>query len=209
MRDLGAPFIVGISGGSGSGKTTFARALVGKLGSDTASSIHQDNYYLDQSAIFVSDGGDVNFDHPNALEFSLLAQHLKDLHCGKSIEVPQYDFVTHTRLSESICLTPKPIVLLDGILILNDKDIRENLDLSIFIHASEEVRFSRRLKRDVQERGRSREGVLAQLNNHVKPMHDLFVEPSRKFADHQISGETDFQQSLAEMTEVLVAKLPR
>jgi uridine kinase len=191
--------LIGVAGGSGSGKTTFARMLQAHLGEDFCCSLGQDNYYRDMSEQFDRDGGRVNFDHPDAIEFSLLCRHLKALKQGASIDVPIYDFTTHKRLLEVIYFDPKPVVILDGILILTQSEVRDCLDFSFFIDASEDVRFQRRMYRDVRERGRTPEGVRTQLMNHVKPMHDLYVETSKKFARRVISGERSFGPIIEEV----------
>lgn len=191
--------LIGVAGGSGSGKTTFARMLQAHLGEDFCATVAQDSYYRDMSEQFDRDGGRVNFDHPDAIEFSLMKRHLEALKRGDSIDVPRYDFATHKRLLEVIYFDPKPVVILDGILILTQSEVRESLDFSFFIDASEDVRFQRRMYRDVRERGRTPEGVRAQLMNHVKPMHDLFVEPSKRFANRVISGERSFGPVIEEI----------
>lgn len=187
--------VIAISGGSGSGKTTLARELADELGSQAAI-LYQDWYYRDQSAHFDHDGGKVNFDHPDALEFELLAQHLSLLKAGQNIEVPQYDFSTHRRLQQAEPFPWRPVIIIDGILILHATDLRPWLDVSVFVEAPEGVRFQRRLARDVAERGRTPEGVKAQFKSQVKPMHDQFVEPSKKHADHLISGEESFAKMI-------------
>jgi uridine kinase len=185
-------FIVGVAGGSGSGKTFFAETLAKELGQEVASVIYQDNYYRDQSANFDHDGGSVNFDHPDALDFDLMANHLQDLKDGFGIEVPIYEFATHKRLKQTTFQEIKKVIIVDGILILTQPHLRKLFDVTIFVETPEEIRFSRRLKRDVQERGRTPEGVKAQFENQVKPMHDLFVEPSKLYADIVSSG-TDME----------------
>ena len=190
--------IIGISGGSGSGKTTFARQLHLKLGESISNMLAQDHYYIDQSARFTSDGESVNFDHPDSIDFELLQQHLLQLKAGKSIEVPIYDFATHKRLLKTKRLQPPPVLLLDGTLILSQPKIRECLAESFFIDTPEEVRYARRLSRDVAERGRKPEGVQKQFLKQVKPMHDLFVEPSKGFATQIVSGNSSFDAPVNE-----------
>jgi uridine kinase len=189
--------IIGVAGGSGSGKTTFARELHAALGPGVSAVLTQDHYYIDQSAVFRGDGENVNFDHPDSLDFSLLAKHLLELRAGRPIQVPIYDFATHTRLPQASLFLPVPVVIVDGILILSQALVRPQLDFSVFIAAPEQVRFDRRLERDVAERGRTPEGVRKQFDRQVKPMHDLFVEPSRRHADEVISGLDPFEGAIA------------
>lgn len=194
------PFLVGVAGGSGSGKTFFAEALVRELrrlqGEDICEIVLQDNFYIDQSHKFDKDGGAVNFDHPDSIEFSLLAEHLKVLKSGKSTQIPTYDFATHKRKSETIKIEPKKIVIVDGILIFNSDVVRVLFDEMVFFQTPEELRYDRRLKRDVQERGRTPEGVKEQFLKQVKPMHDQFVEPSKKFAHTVVQDVGEFDHIL-------------
>jgi len=190
--------LIGISGGSGSGKTTFSKLLSEALGSSHCSILAQDSYYIDQSTHFRGDGENVNFDHPSALDFPLLALHLAALKQGKSIQVPIYDFVTHTRRAETTALQPKSVILVDGTLILSQPPVRALLDHSLFIQTSEQVRFDRRYHRDLVERGRQPDGIRKQFFRQVKPMHDEFVEPSLAFASKVISGERDFTSDIQE-----------
>lgn len=183
-------YIVGIAGGSGSGKTTFARRLAELLGPELCTIIGQDSYYIDQSAKFDKDGGSVNFDHPDAIDFKLLEQHLIQLKNGESIKLPIYDFATHSRRQETISIEPHPIILVDGILILSQENVRAHFDESVFMDVPEDVRFERRLKRDVEERGRTPLGVFNQFHKQVKPMHDEFVGPSKRFATKVVTTET-------------------
>jgi uridine kinase len=171
--------ILGIAGGSGSGKSTFARALQAELGESLCVILSQDHYYIDQSARFKEDGGDVNFDHPSALDFPLIAQHLDLFRAGAHAPVPIYDFATHRRLKETTPLDSRPVLLLDGTMILWSDEVRTRLDASLFLSVPESVRFERRLQRDTRERGRTEEGVRKQFFRQVKPMHDQFVEPSQ------------------------------
>lgn len=189
---MGAILIIGVSGGSGSGKTTFSRMLQANLGEHFCGLLHQDSYYKDRHEQFDYDGGSVNFDHPNSVEFDLMIRHLKQLKSGADIDVPKYDFSSHRRLYEFTRFPCRPVVILDGILLLTQSEVRDLLDFSFFIDTQEDLRFQRRLGRDVRERGRTAEGVKEQFVQHVKPMHDLYVEPSKKFADRIISGEKSF-----------------
>lgn len=187
--------IIGVAGGSGSGKTTFATRLKEKLGLEYCSVLGQDSYYIDQSNRFDHDGGSVNFDHPESLDFDLMAEHLQLLKMGKDVSVPIYDFATHTRSTDTVYLTPKKIVFVDGILIFSQPQVVKHLDHMVFIDCPEELRFSRRLNRDVVERGRTEEGVTNQFKKQVKPMHDLFVEPSKNHACDIVNVE-NFDQKL-------------
>lgn len=188
--------IIGIAGGSGSGKTTFARMIQANLSDQFCGWLAQDRYYKDNPAEL---RGRVNYDHPEAIEFDLLEQHLHALKRGEDICVPQYDFATHSRHPELKHFPIRPVVLVDGILLLSQPQIRQNLDLSYYIDAQEDIRFQRRLVRDVRERGRTPEGVREQFYTQVKPMHDAFVEPSRAFADRVISGERSFGAVIEEI----------
>lgn len=198
-RQNSSVVVVGVAGGSGSGKTTFARMLQANLGDHFSAILAQDSYYRDMHEYFDRDGGKVNFDHPDSLEFELLIQHLKELRQGHDIYVPKYDFTTHSRLPETTFFPFRPVVIVDGILLLTQSELRPLLDFSFFIETAEDLRFQRRLQRDVRERGRTPEGVRDQFYGHVKPMHDLFVEPSRRFADHTISGEKSFGPAIDEI----------
>jgi uridine kinase len=190
--------LIGVAGGSGSGKTTFVRDLAARLGPDRVVVVQQDFYYIDRSHQFKGDGS-LNFDHPNSLDWPLMASHLRDLRDGKAVEMPIYDFATHSRKKETVRVQPKPVILVDGILIFCPKEIVDLLDLKIFIETSESVRFERRLKRDVTERGRTPEGVREQYITTVKPMHDEFVEPSKALADKIISGERPFGDEIKQI----------
>lgn len=190
------PYIVGVAGGSGSGKTYFARHLQAMLGPNQCEIIYQDNFYIDQSQKFDHDGGSVNFDHPDALEFSLLAERLQELKSGKSVQVPIYDFVTHSRKRETLVVAPTPVILVDGILIFHSQEVREQLDDLVFFDTPEDLRYQRRLDRDVKERGRKPEGVRQQFLQQVKPMHDLFVQPSRIYAHTVVKEMWEFPEVL-------------
>jgi uridine kinase len=190
------PYIIGVAGGSGSGKTFFARELQKSLRDQNCTIIYQDNYYIDQSHRFDGDGGSVNFDHPESLDFKLMAEGLNDLKKGKAIKVPLYDFATHTRKKECLDCAPKKIILVDGILILDSALVRAELDEAVFFDTPEELRFSRRLERDVHERGRTPEGVKKQFDLQVRPMHDQFVEPSKLYAQTIVKDFGDYNDAL-------------
>ncbi len=197
-------YVLGVAGGSGSGKTYFVRSLVKALGAKSCTVLLQDNYYIDQSARFDFDGGSVNFDHPDSLDFALLAQHLGELKTGKFVDVPIYDFKTHSRQSAVLKTGPKKFVIVDGILILSQEKVRQHFNECVFVETGEELRYSRRLKRDVQTRGRTPEGVKSQFLNQVKPMHDQFVEPSKEFANVIISEHRNFEIQLRDFVSHLV-----
>jgi uridine kinase len=202
-NSLGSPIIIGVAGGSGSGKTFFANALTKALGADICEVIYQDNFYIDQSAKFDFDGGAVNFDHPDSIDFSLLASCLKKLKSGQAAEIPIYDFATHRRLKETIKVEPKPVLIVDGILIFHAGEVCPIFDEKIFFQTDESVRFQRRLDRDVVERGRTPEGVKKQFLTQVKPMHDLFVEPSKKMASKIVCDIEQFAETLKYFSQKL------
>ncbi len=197
------PFIVGVAGGSGSGKTYFANALRERLGPHACALIFQDNFYFDQSKKFDFDGGAVNFDHPESIDFALLARCLKEIKDGHTAQIPIYDFSTHTRLSETMAIEPKPVVLVDGILIFHPAEVRALFDDMIFFDTPEELRYRRRLERDVNERGRSAEGVRNQYYKHVKPMHDAFVQPSKVHAKTVVADIGEYEPILKKYCEKL------
>lgn len=194
------PFILGVAGGSGSGKTFFARALLAALGEARCELVFQDNFYIDQSARFDGDGGSVNFDHPDAIDFPRLASCLSQLKKGQSTLIPDYDFATHKRKPVEIEVQPKSVILVDGILIFHPPAVRAVFDDLIFFDTPEELRFRRRLERDVKERGRTEDGVRRQFEKQVKPMHDLFVEPSKSFARRIVNDVVEFATVLEEYT---------
>lgn len=200
------PYVIGVAGGSGSGKTYFAAALQKKLGRESCEIIFQDSFYIDQSARFDFDGGAVNFDHPDSIDFKLLAERISILKVGRSAEIPIYDFKTHSRKPETVKIGPVPVILVDGILIFHSEAVRSQFDELVFFDTSEELRYSRRLARDVHERGRTPEGVRNQFLKQVKPMHDAFVNPSKRFADLTVCGYDEFENVLEAISLRLAEK---
>lgn len=175
--------IIGIAGGTGSGKTTVVEQIINELPKDEVCVISQDSYYKDTSHLSYDERVEINFDHPQAIDFELLVDHLKILRKGDPIEQPVYSFVEHNRTSETITTYPKKVVIVEGILILTHAKIREMFDVKLFVHADSDERLIRRLKRDIAERGRDLEEVLNRYQTTLKPMHQEFIEPTKEFAD--------------------------
>jgi uridine kinase len=175
--------IIGIGGGTGSGKTTVARRILENVSDEQVLFLQQDSYYRNLGDMPLELRHQINFDHPDALDNYLFINHIKALRAGESIEIPVYDFSTHSRKSETIHIEPKPILIVEGILIFVDAALRELMDVKIFVDTADDIRFIRRLKRDVEERGRSVDSVIKQYLETVRPMHEQFVEPSKRFAD--------------------------
>ena len=183
------PTFIGFSGGSGSGKTTLAAAIHERLGNHRSAVLSLDAYYKDLSHLPLEERAAVNFDHPDALDIQLLTEQIRQLRCGHTVEVPRYDFTTHTRRSETLTLQPKAVVLAEGILLLALEPIRSLLDLKVFVDAPADIRFIRRLIRDIQERGRTVDSGIQQYYATTRPMHFAWVEPSKAFADVVVSSE--------------------
>jgi uridine kinase len=175
--------IIGICGGTGSGKTTIARAIVETVGAKNVVLVEQDSYYRNLSDMPLDERHQANFDHPDAIDSDMLVNHLKRLKQGESIEMPLYDFVTHTRMDETEHIDPKPVVIVEGILIFAESRVRDLLDVRVFVDTPDDVRLMRRLRRDITERGRTFERTLEQYERTIRPMHFEFVEPSKRHAD--------------------------
>lgn len=177
------PFIIGIAGGTASGKTTVAQKIASTFPEGIAALMDLDSYYKDLSHLEIEDRKKQNFDHPDAFDFDLLIEHLKELRQGHKIEKPIYSFKEHTRLEKKEIIHPAQVIILEGILVLYPESIKELIDFAIYVDTDDDIRLSRRLERDVKERGRTLEGVLNQYFETVRPMHKAFIDPSKRNAD--------------------------
>ncbi|KIA79603.1 MULTISPECIES: uridine kinase [Chromobacterium] len=180
---MSTPFIIGVAGGSGSGKTTVTNKVLETIGSEMAAVIIQDYYYRDQSHLTFEQRLGTNYDHPQAFDWPLLISHIDDLRNGRAIEMPVYDFANHTRSDQTVTVQPAPVIVIEGLFPLYDAALREMMSLKIFVDTDSDVRFIRRLKRDIAERGRTMENVIEQYLTTVRPMHNQFIEPTKRFAD--------------------------
>ena len=175
--------IVGIAGGTGSGKTTVAKRIAAALPAPAVTMIEHDSYYRDLSQLSIDDRSQVNYDHPEALDTELLVQHIDRLRAGETVDIPIYDFKQHKRAVESRSVSPTPIVIVEGILVFVDARLRERLDMKLFVDTDSDIRIFRRIRRDMEHRGRTFESVREQYYKTVRPMHLEFVEPSKRTAD--------------------------
>ena len=180
---MARPFVIGVAGGSGSGKTTIARALAESVGPDSCVLIEQDCYYRDLAELTFAERSQMNFDHPDAIELELLIAHVDSLAGGASVDKPRYDFEHHVRAAQSDRLAPRPVIILEGILVLVDSELRRRMDLKLFVDTAADIRVMRRIRRDIEHRGRTFEQVRKQYYDTVRPMHLAFVEPSKEHAD--------------------------
>jgi uridine kinase len=178
-----SPLVIGIAGGSGSGKTTVAQTILQRVGPDRISFLQHDSYYKDLSGLPPTQRAEVNFDHPYSLETDLLIQHIQQLKAGQPVAVPIYDFSTHSRTDRSFTVQPRGVILVEGILIFVEAPLREMFNVKIFVDTDSDIRFIRRLQRDITERGRTTESVVKQYLTTVRPMHMEFVETSKRYAD--------------------------
>ena len=176
-------FVIGVAGGTGSGKTTVSQRIRETVGHEHIAYIQHDSYYHDSSHLSIAERAQKNYDHPDGLDTPLLVNHLIQLRANEAIEVPVYDFAKHARSTETITVQPARIILVEGILIFSDKELREQMDMRIFVDTDADLRFIRRLQRDIAERGRTLESVIEQYMSTVRPMHLEFVEPSKRYAD--------------------------
>jgi uridine kinase len=175
--------IIGISGGTGSGKTTVAQKIINSVGNDNVVFLQHDAYYRNLGDMPMELRHKLNFDHPDALDTDLMMNHIEALRAGESIEQPIYDYATHSRRSETIRVIPRPVIIIEGILVFVNPQMRALMELKIFVDTDADIRFIRRLDRDVHERGRTVESVISQYTTIVRPMHFQFVEPSKRYAD--------------------------
>lgn len=182
------PIVFGVAGGTASGKTTVARAVLDAVGASQIAYLPHDAYYKDRDDLPFEQRAHLNYDHPDSLETKLMVRHIKDLIAGVPVNVPVYDFTTHRRTDNTILVDPAPIILVDGILIFTKRKLRDLMDIKIFVDTDPDVRFIRRLERDMNERGRSLDSVVEQYLDTVRPMHMKFVEPSKRYADIIIPG---------------------
>ena len=202
------PLVIGIAGGSGSGKTTVAQAILHRVGANRIAFLQHDSYYKDLSGLPPVQRAEINFDHPNSLETELLIQHIASLRDGKPVQVPIYDFSTDRRTEKTFTVDPHSVILVEGILIFTEAKLREMFDVKIFVDTDADLRFIRRLERDLAERGRTTESVIKQYQSTVRPMHLEFVEPSKRYAD-VIIPEGGFNTAALDMVVARVEALLR
>jgi uridine kinase len=177
------PLVIGIAGGTGSGKSTVAKKLAAAMPPERCTVIDHDSYYRDQGALPAAEREGINYDHPDSLESSLLAEHLRLLRAGESVEVPIYDFLTHTRRVETRRVEPAAVIIVEGILVFVESDVRDKLDIKLFVDTDADIRLMRRIRRDLEQRGRTFTSVREQYYATVRPMHLAYVEPSKRWAD--------------------------
>ncbi|MFJ8450895.1 uridine kinase [Aerococcus viridans] len=177
------PIIIGVTGGTGSGKTTVTRKIIEEFGDVSLAYIPQDAYYKDQSHLTMDERVLTNYDHPFAFDNDLLSEHIRQLLDGQAVQMPVYDFTQHNRAEETIRVEPKEVIIIEGILIFSDKELRDLMDIKVFVDTDDDIRIIRRIKRDMAERGRSLDSIIDMYTSIVKPMHEQFIEPTKKFAD--------------------------
>ncbi len=203
---LNTPLVIGIAGGSGSGKTTVAQEILQRVGPDRIAYIQHDSYYKDLTGLPPTQRTEVNFDHPNSLETELLISHIEQLKSGRSIDVPVYDFSTDSRTDKTFKVNPRGVVIVEGILIFVDPTLRSLFDVKLFVDTDADVRLIRRLQRDITERGRTVESVIKRYQATVRPMHLEFVEPSKRYAD-VIIPEGGFNTAALDMVVARIESL--
>lgn len=183
MHQQSSPIVIGIAGGTGSGKTTVANVILERVGAEKIAFLPHDAYYKDLKELPRAQRDMINFDHPDSLETELLVQHLQQLRRWEAVDIPVYDFTRHARTSETMHVDPQPVILVEGILVFAEPELRRLFDVKIFVDTPPDIRFIRRLQRDIIERGRTVESVIQQYQTTVRPMHLEFVEPSKRYAD--------------------------
>lgn len=199
--------IIGIAGGTGSGKTTVVNKIIEALPESSVAIIPQDSYYNDQSNLPLEIRKQTNFDHPNAFDWNLFEQQIADLKAGKAIEQPTYSYITCTRLSETIHVEPKDVIIIEGIMAFYDKDLRDQMDLKIFVDAGADERLLRVIVRDIEERGHPLEMLINKYRNVLKPMHDEFIEPTKQYADIIIPNGGHNTQAIKMMQQFIIGRL--
>lgn len=200
------PLVIGIAGGSGSGKTTVAQEILNRVGPDRIAFLQHDSYYKDLTGLPPAQRAEVNFDHPNSLETELLIEHIVSLREGRAVQVPIYNFSTHSRTDQTFVVAPHRVILVEGILIFVEASLRALFDIKIFVDTDADIRFIRRLERDLAERGRTTESVIKQYQATVRPMHLEFVEPSKRYAD-VIIPEGGFNTAALDMVAARIQTL--
>ncbi|GMR09894.1 MAG: uridine kinase [Anaerolineae bacterium] len=183
MVDKSPPLVIGIAGGTGSGKTTIADVVLRRIGAENIAFLPHDAYYRDLNDLPLAQRDSVNFDHPDSLDTDLIIEHIKQLKNWETVEAPVYDFTRHERTQETVIIEPHQVILVEGILVFVEPELRDMFDVKIYVDTPSDIRFIRRLQRDIQERGRSMESVIQQYETTVRPMHEEFVETSKRFAD--------------------------
>lgn len=183
MTKRETPLVIGIAGGTGSGKTTIANVILGRVGTQHIAYLPHDAYYKDLQDLPIAQRDIINFDHPDSLDTELMIEHIQQLRKWDAIELPVYDFKTHTRTSRSLTVKPQSVIIVEGILIFAEQALRDEFDVKIFVDTDPDIRFIRRLQRDIAERGRTTDSVIHQYLNTVRPMHLEFVDPSKRYAD--------------------------
>src|SRR5512140_2382425 len=206
MSERASHLVIGIAGGSGSGKTTVAQTILQRVGPDRISFLQHDAYYKDLSGLPLAQRREVNFDHPNSLDNEMLIRHILMLKAGQEVNVPIYDFATHSRTAQTFVVQPRPVILVEGILIFAEPELRQLFDVKIFVDTDSDLRYIRRLQRDITERGRTTELVIKQYQSTVRPMHLEFVEPSKRYAD-VIIPEGGFNTAALDMVVARIESL--
>ncbi|MDD6702568.1 MAG: uridine kinase [Muribaculaceae bacterium] len=200
--------VIGIAGGTGSGKTTVVRKIIESLPADEVVVMPQDSYYKDNAHIPLEERLKMNYDEPASIEWTLLTEHIKRLKEGEDVEMPTYDFITCSRLKETVHLRPKEVIVVEGILVLTDKELRDMLDVKVFVDADADERLIRVIKRDCVERGRTPQMVIDRYQETLKPMHELYIEPSKRYADLIIPQGGGNNVAIKLLTDYIRSLLP-